>query len=164
MAEGSIREATLLPCSRGSSAVPPPWGLYGGCPAAANDAYVERADGTIVMLPGKFDHFPIAPGDMFVMRTGGGGWGHPYKRDPEQVRRDVACGLLTIAQARDLYGVALTGRPPRVDWAATQRLRADPPARNNWIDRGVPQASPGPNTYRELEEPPVPWPVSGRLG
>src|SRR5438270_1671281 len=142
-----------------------PWGLYGGCPAAANDAYVERANGNIVMLPGKFDHFPIAPGDMFVMRTGGGGgWGHPYKRDSEQVRRDVACGLLTVAQARDLYGVVLTGRPLRIDRAATQRLRADAPARNNWIDRGVPQTSPAPNTYRELEVPPVPWPVSGRLG
>jgi N-methylhydantoinase B len=136
-----------------------PWGLYGGCPAAANDAYVERADGTIVMLPGKIDHFPIAPGDMFVMRTGGGGgWGHPYQRDAEQVRRDVACGLLTVAQARDLYGVALTGWPPSVDWAATQRLRADAPARNAWIDRGVPQATPGPNTFWELAEPPTPWP------
>ena len=66
--------------------------------------------------------------------------------------------LLTVAQARDLYGVVLTGWPPRVDWAATQRLRADALARHDWIDRGVPQATPGPNTYWELEEPSVPWP------
>ncbi|HEU0115091.1 MAG TPA: hydantoinase B/oxoprolinase family protein, partial [Thermomicrobiales bacterium] len=32
-----------------------PWGLYGGRAAAANDAYLERADGTIERLPGKFD-------------------------------------------------------------------------------------------------------------
>ena len=93
-----------------------------------------------------------------VTAAGRGGWVHPYKRDPEQVRRDVACGLLTIAQARDLYGVVLTGWPPRVDVAATQRLRANPPARNEWIDRGVPQATPGPNTFWELAEPPTPWP------
>jgi hypothetical protein len=85
-------------------------------------------------------------------------------RHPKQVRRDVACGLLTVAQARDLYGVVLTGWPPRVDWAATQRLRADALVRHDWIDRGVPQATPGPNTYWELEEPPVPWLVSGLLG
>lgn len=139
-----------------------PWGLYGGRPAAANDAYVERADGTIVMLPGKFDHLPIAPGDMFVMRTGGGGgWGNPYERDAELVRRDVERGLLTAEQARDLYGVVVRGRPPEIDEAATSALRAQAPARQDWIDRGSPVSTPGPNTYWTLESPPDPWLVIG---
>jgi hypothetical protein len=98
-----------------------------------------------------------------VTRTGsGGGWGHTCKPDPEQVRRDVARGLLTIAQARDLYGVVLTGRPPRIDVAATQRLGSDALARNEWIDRGESQTTPGPKTFWELAELPTPWPVINR--
>ncbi|HUZ00468.1 MAG TPA: hydantoinase B/oxoprolinase family protein [Thermomicrobiaceae bacterium] len=135
-----------------------PWGLRGGRPAAANDAYVERADGRIVMLPGKFDHLPIAPGDMFVMRTGGGGgWGNPAERDPELVRRDVERRLLTPEQARERYGVVVDGWPPRIDADATAALRAAMPVPAELFDRGVPVASPGPGEYRELPEPPVPW-------
>jgi N-methylhydantoinase B len=140
-----------------------PWGLYGGRAAAANDAYVERADGAVVMLPGKFDHYPIGPGDMFVMRTGGGGgWGDPAERDPELVRRDVERGLLTAGQARALYGVVVEGWPPRVDEGGTAALRAAMPAPAGWIDRGEPEATPGPNQYWELAAPPEPWLVIGR--
>ena len=135
-----------------------PWGLRGGRAAAANDGYLERADGTIVMLPGKFDHLPIAPGDMFVMRTGGGGgWGNPYERDPDLVRRDVVCGLLTIEQARDRYGVVLSDVSLAVDEEATTSLRASVPMRDDWIDRGEPVNIPGPNSFWTLEQPPEPW-------
>jgi N-methylhydantoinase B len=135
-----------------------PWGLRGGRAAAANDAYLQRADGTIVMLPGKFDHLPVAPGDTFVMRTGGGGgWGNPAERDPGLVRRDVERRLLTPAQARDLYGVVVIGWPPKLDERATAELRACMPARAGWIDRGAPVPAPGPGEFRQLREPPVPW-------
>lgn len=135
-----------------------PWGLRGGRAAAANDAYLERADGSIIMLPGKFDHLPIAPGDMFVMRTGGGGgWGSPYERDAELVRRDVAVGLLTVDQARDWYGVVVTGAPPRIDEAATARLRSSAPRDQDWIDRGEPVPAPVPGEFRPLPGPPEPW-------
>jgi len=119
---------------------------------------VQRADGSMVMLPGKFDHYAIAPGDVFVMRTGGGGgWGDPYERDPEQVRREVECRLLAVEQARELYGVVLEGWPPCVETDATRVLRAQAPRREGWIDRGVPQSTPGPHTFWELAEPPAPW-------
>jgi N-methylhydantoinase B len=141
-----------------------PWGLRGGRAAAANDAYVERADGRIVMLPGKFDHLPIAPGDMFVMRTGGGGgWGNPFERDPELVFRDVECGLLTIEEAAAVYGVVVSERPHTLDLEATAQARAEAAPVNDWIDRGSPVPSPGPGEYPELEAPPVPW-LSIRVG
>jgi N-methylhydantoinase B len=135
-----------------------PWGLYGGRAAAANDGYIERADGSIVMLPGKFDHFVMNPGDMFVMRTGGGGgWGNPFERDPERVRRDVGSSLLTVQQAREWYGVVVEGTPPRLNIELTEALRTDAQPFDSWIDRGVPVATPGPNTYWALDEPPDPW-------
>ncbi len=136
-----------------------PWGLHGGGPAAPNDAYVRRADGTIVMLPSKFDYFQMEPGDVFVVRTGGGGGsGDPAGRDPEQVRQEAVAGLMTVEQARDWYGVVLTGTPLRVDAAATDALREVMPERSELVDRGTPQRTPGPDEYWEVEGVPAPWP------
>ena len=133
-----------------------PWGLYGGRAAAANDAYIARGDGTIEMVPAKFDALPLAPGDAFVMRTGGGGgWGDPFTRDPALVRRDVRVGLLSLAQARDRYGVAVTA-DGQIDEEETAFLRATPQTRA-WIDRGTPQPAPAPGEMRHLDSPPRPW-------
>jgi hypothetical protein len=92
-----------------------------------------------------------------VMRTGGGGgWGDPFQRDPVLVLRDVRVGLLSIEQARDAYGVAITHDPLAVDQQESARLRtaAHPEA---WIDRGEPQRAPGPGEVRILPKPPEPW-------
>ncbi len=134
-----------------------PWGLYGGRAAAANDGYVERRDGTIEMVPAKFDALPLAPGDAFVMRTGGGGgWGDPFARDPELVLRDVRVGLLSIDEARDRYGVAIDAGALTVDAEETARLRALSRP-ETFIDRGEPQDAPAPGEIRSLATPPVPW-------
>ncbi|MDG2532120.1 hydantoinase B/oxoprolinase family protein [Sphingomonas sp. HITSZ_GF] len=55
----------------------PPFGLAGGGPGALGAQYVERSDGTRVMLEGR-DQAELAPGDRFVILTpGGGGYGAP---------------------------------------------------------------------------------------
>jgi N-methylhydantoinase B len=38
---------------------------------------------------------------------GGGGFGDPLEREPEAVARDVVSGLVSVARARDVYGVVL---------------------------------------------------------
>jgi N-methylhydantoinase B len=134
-----------------------PWGLYGGRAAAANDAYIERRDGTVEQVPAKFDALPLAAGDAFVMRTGGGGgWGDPYQRDPELVLRDVRVGLLDVEQARERYGVAIVPDGLTIDEAETARLRSGARAQD-WIDRGAPVDAPGPGEIRVLPTPPDPW-------
>ncbi len=91
---------------------------------------------------------------MFVVRTGGGGgWGDPRSRDPELVRAEAAAGLLTVEQARDWFGVVLTGTPLRVDAAATDALREVMPDRSEPIDRGTPQRTPGPDEYLAAGRP-----------
>jgi 5-oxoprolinase (ATP-hydrolysing) len=55
----------------------PPYGLAGGLPGACGRNAVERADGTIEELPGVAEVL-MAPGDVFVVETpGGGGFGAP---------------------------------------------------------------------------------------
>ena len=56
--------------------------------------------------------------------TGGGGWGSPKERPPEQVLEDVLDEYVSIDAARELYGVAIDGREMKVDEAATARLRS----------------------------------------
>jgi N-methylhydantoinase B len=49
--------------------------------------------------------------------------GDPVARDPALVARDVRDGLVSVANARALYNVAITDRH-LVDEAETMRLRA----------------------------------------
>jgi 5-oxoprolinase (ATP-hydrolysing) len=54
-----------------------PHGMAGGAPGAAGRNWVERADGTRVELAAA-DRAEMAPGDVFVIQTpGGGGFGTP---------------------------------------------------------------------------------------
>lgn len=135
-----------------------PWGLYGGRAAQPNDAWLVRANGELVKLPSKFDDLKLEPGDMFVMRTGGGGgWGDPFERDPAIVVRDVRVGLLTIEQARDLYGVVIDGDTLELDESSTTQVRNDTEPILEWIDRGMPVDSPAPGEFRVVMERPYPW-------
>jgi N-methylhydantoinase B len=86
-------------------------------PGAANEAIVnERAS----------FFGPFEAGDLVSVRSGGGGgWGPPIGRDPEQVARDVRDELLSSEEARAVYGVALVESAGAwvVDRAETGRLR-----------------------------------------
>jgi N-methylhydantoinase B len=66
----------------------------------------------------------LGPKDaIFVVATGGGGYGDPLTRDAELVAREVAAGLCTMAMARDTYGVELAGDSPTVRLAETRARR-----------------------------------------
>ncbi len=55
----------------------PPAGLEGGADGAPGANLIERADGSIERL-GATASADLAPGDVFVIETpGGGGWGMP---------------------------------------------------------------------------------------
>lgn len=86
---------------------------------------------------GEYAYFAAQP----VWRTGagatwryvtnaGGGWGDPFRRDPELVKRDVRDGYATIEGAAAQYGVVILGDPHsdpeglEIDAEATARLRA----------------------------------------
>ena len=60
-------------------------------------------------------------------QSGGGGYGDPFKREPERVLEDILEGYETLQRAHDLYGVAFTGSLEQgtlsVDLAGTERLR-----------------------------------------
>ncbi|MCC7462126.1 MAG: hydantoinase B/oxoprolinase family protein, partial [Gammaproteobacteria bacterium] len=57
--------------------------------------------------------------------SGGGGWGSPLARDPERVREDVRNGFVSVARAREVYGVVVDAAGLKVDLKATQARRAE---------------------------------------
>ena len=64
-------------------------------------------------------------GDVFShVLPGGGGWGHPFEREPAMVLDDVRNGFVTEAHARDAYGVVVDTATWSVDEDATARLRS----------------------------------------
>lgn len=100
-----------------------PYGLNGGGPGAGSNVSIRRADGTEERNPAKF-LTTVARGDVLKVRlAGAGGHGAPFERDPEAVLEDVLEEKVTIAHARDAYGVVIAGSPLQVDAAATAALR-----------------------------------------
>ena len=59
----------------------PPWGLLGGEQGATNATLIQR-NGKEEILPGKFSHLLVRPGETVTFLTaGGGGHGDPAGRD-----------------------------------------------------------------------------------
>ncbi|MCH8168598.1 MAG: hydantoinase B/oxoprolinase family protein [Proteobacteria bacterium] len=102
-----------------------PQGALGGADGAPNTVTVWR--GGQPHTPehlSKEQDIALKPGDRVrVCTPGGGGYGDPFTRPPDEVLEDVRLGRYTLAQARELYGVALAGAPLAVDEAETAALR-----------------------------------------
>jgi len=99
-----------------------PWGVLGGEPGLRSTKRLVRTDGSEEWLGAKAEGIKVKKGDLLYFNTwGGGGWGDPYERDPELVRKDVARRLVTAEGARR-YGVVIA-EDGSVDSAATEDLR-----------------------------------------
>ena len=102
-----------------------PWGLRGGLPGAVCEARVQAASNSAWVSVKKHTRYPIFPDSRVVFLTaGGGGWGDPLERDPEAVAADVQAGYISAKAAAD-FGVLLDSTTGRVDFAATEKLRAE---------------------------------------
>ena len=100
-------------------------------PTLQQHADPRRADGNAALEI----LLELRRGDVFRHEVaGGGGWGDPLERDPALVLRDVRNGMVSLASARDDYGVVLDAAAgpwtPRADAAlrAPRWPRAAPAA------------------------------------
>ena len=102
----------------------PPWGLWGGKPAAAS-ANLVRDVGEAEFHLEDASRRLSPPGTSVMARTaGGGGWGDPFERDPARVLEDVREGYVSLQSARTDYGVSIDAAGATVDLEATRALRA----------------------------------------
>ena len=126
------------------NAIPTSPGMMGGYPATTNvykfkreTDIVERfaarrmptdiaeVNGREVTLQLRQENFQQQPGDVYAVTwSAAGGFGDPLEREPDKVREDVIDNRsVSIAAARDIYGVVLTA-DGAVDAAATRLLRS----------------------------------------
>lgn len=83
----------------------PPWGAAGGGEGSGNAVEVEFADGSPTRRFGKAASMPLRRGDLVRLITGtGGGHGDPQERERELVARDLADGIISERDAREVYG------------------------------------------------------------
>ncbi len=98
----------------------PAWGLFGGR-SGKTARYVLIGENGETDLPSKTT-VQLEKGQSVRLEScGGGGYGSPYERDPEQVLADVRQEKISPLRARDEYGVAVTGN--EIDIVETERLR-----------------------------------------
>lgn len=84
----------------------PPWGLLGGGPGAVNETRIRR-NGKEEILPGKFSHLLVHPGETLTFLTaGGGGYGDPDERDAAALSRDLDLGYVSPDEAKQTHPAA----------------------------------------------------------
>ena len=84
-----------------------PWGQANGASAAMSRSVVVRADGSREVVPSK-QTIHLNKNDHIIMWTaGGGGYGDPLERPAEQVLSDVLDLKVSLAAAREDYGVVI---------------------------------------------------------
>jgi N-methylhydantoinase B len=125
---GFVRQYELLAESarfslRSTKHTNPPRGMAGGDDGRGGRCVAYADTPKARDLPTRLGDLPLVRGDRVRLETpGGGGYGDPLRRDPEAVRADVLDGYVTLAAARERYGVALSPGGA-VDLAATAELR-----------------------------------------
>jgi N-methylhydantoinase B len=100
------------------------FGLLGGQPGSLPRMQVTCRDGSRRQLQVNAFH-AIAAGDTFeLVSQGGGGFGDPLERDPEQVLQDVIDEFVSVEKSLAEYGVVIGRENLTIDWQATQKERA----------------------------------------
>jgi N-methylhydantoinase B len=113
----SIADRSLLAC----------WGVAGGRAGRPFEVVIDPGGPAERAVDALADAEPVRAGELIRIRTtGGGGWGDPLDRPYEEVARDVRWRKVSLAGARDDYGVVVTGGAddPAVDEPASDALRA----------------------------------------
>lgn len=106
------------------------WGIEGGLPSIPHGVWLNRGTDEERFLGSIFSSVPVQSGDSFVRPSaGGGGYGDPLERHPDEVLEDVIDGYVSIERAAEDYGVVINALDPelddyRVDSVATRAKRA----------------------------------------
>jgi N-methylhydantoinase B len=83
-----------------------PWSIAGGAEGQPNKIVLNPGTPREVVQGGSYNK--LDAGDVLVNATGGGGgYGHPFERDPEAVAKDVRNGFVSVEAAADAYGVKI---------------------------------------------------------
>ena len=102
----------------------PPYGLDGGDSGGRSANILNPGPGQRVLPTMPMEALQLSKGDIFHhTAAGGGGFGRPRDRRPEQVLEDVLDDKVSIEAARDRYGVVIDPVSMTIDKTATTAQR-----------------------------------------
>ncbi len=108
----------------GDGDVEPAFGLFGGKDSTLNKIELIYPDGKVYQTTTKDLVEDVPAGSiLFQQAGGGGGYGHPYRRDAKKIAQEARNGIISIEQAKESYGVVLEPGTFSVDIEATRKLR-----------------------------------------
>ena len=109
----------------GDGDVEPAFGVFGGGRGSLNYIELQRPDGETYRCTSKDLVAGVPSGTLYVQEAGGGGgYGNPHERPAEKVLEEVRNGIISPAQARELYGVAVDETTMTLDQPTTKKLRS----------------------------------------
>ncbi len=101
----------------------PAWGVCGG-QSAQGPAVIVNTPNQEQTTMLKTNNYPLSKGSIVTCLTGGGGgYGNPYQRDLDKVKRDIEQGYITVKHAKEAYGV-IADQDGNIDIEASKALRA----------------------------------------
>jgi N-methylhydantoinase B len=87
-------------------------------------AELEQIDGELELFEDSIVRTSQRRDDVYrVVAMGGGGYGDPLEREPDRVLRDAISGAVSVAHAREPYGVVIDELTMTVDEGQTARVR-----------------------------------------
>ncbi|MBN1222341.1 MAG: hydantoinase B/oxoprolinase family protein [Candidatus Aminicenantes bacterium] len=108
----------------GDGDVEPAFGLFGGKEGTLNTIELYFPDGKEYKTTSKDLIEDVPEGTLlFQQAGGGGGYGDPRLRSPENVAQEVRNGIISVDQAKEAYGVIVDRETWEANLAATQDLR-----------------------------------------
>jgi N-methylhydantoinase B len=126
----SIADRSILAC----------WGVNGGKAGQSFSITVDPGGPDEHEVDALADAEPLRAGTVVRVRTtGGGGWGDPLERPVDDVLRDIAWRKVSVAGAKNDYGVVVDaegGANTEATEALRAEMRAGRPAIEPFFDRG----------------------------
>ena len=123
--EFEMRSSTASISLRMSNVDWPAYGVAGGMCGRSGRFTLNPGRLDEKILPSLIDGVVLHNGDVLqIAMPGGGGYGHPFDREPEFVLADVLAGIVSPESALAEYGVVLDTEAECVDTDATQAYRA----------------------------------------
>jgi N-methylhydantoinase B len=108
----------------GDGDVEPAFGLFEGRDSTLNKIELQYPEGKNYQATTKDLIEGVPEGAiLFQQAGGGGGYGDPHLRDAHKVAQEVRNGIISIEQARELYGVAVDADTFELNETETERLR-----------------------------------------
>lgn len=93
---------------RSTKHIYPALGVHGGQSGMPGKLTMKPGTKDEKVLPSRYSDYPLGEHDVFKLETpGGGGFGDPFKRDPQLVVSDVNEGYVSSAGAAADYGVVV---------------------------------------------------------